>query len=230
MWACNGQVLITTVAGIGTNAFSGNGGAATAAGINSPSGVAALVDAVTGGVTLYIADTWNHQIRRVDAAGVITTVAGSGTLGGYGGDGGAATLAQLRFPYGLCAVVSPSSGTGVLLYIADQWNNRIRRVDEAGIISTIAGNGTQGFGGDGASATAAMLNYPFSVSAVYNTVSAGMLVFIADLNNHRIRRVDEAGIMTTVAGTGVAAYSGDGGAATAAALKNPSGVCAVYNP
>ncbi len=196
---------ITTVAGNGIADFSGDGGPATSASLFAPSGVA--VDFF--GNLLFIADTINHRIRRVDSAGNITTVAGNNFVG-FGGDGGPATSASLNFPKGVA-----SSGN----LIADTVNHRIRRVDSAGNITTVAGNGIAGFGGDGGPATSASLNDPRGVA-----VDSFGNLFIADRSNHRIRRVDSAGNITTVAGNGAKGFSGDGGWATSARLAFPTGV------
>ena len=199
--------VISTVAGSGTAGFSGDGGAATAAQLNEPYGVA-----VDSSGNLYIAEWNNNRIRKVDSAGVISTVAGTGTAG-YSGDGGAATAAQLSNPQD---VALDAAGN---LYIADVNNNRIRKVNSAGVISTVAGTGTAGFSGDGGAATSAQLHWPRGVALD----GAGNL-YIVDNNNHRIRKVDSSGSISTVAGTGTAGYSGDGGAATSAQLSNPRGV------
>ena len=185
----------------------GDGGAATAAALMNPGGVA--VDAAG---TLYIADTDNNRIRKVTTAGVITTVAGNG-LAGAGGDGGQAVFASLHSPHG---VAVDAAGN---LYIADTDNNRIRKVTPAGIITTVAGTGISGHSGDGGPATAARLNYPVGVA-----VDAAGNLYIADTGNSRIRKVTPAGVITTLAGTGIGGYSGDGGPATAAQLKYPFGV------
>ncbi|RYE83848.1 MAG: hypothetical protein EOO65_03270, partial [Methanosarcinales archaeon] len=219
--------IITTVAGNEGGAFSGDGGPATAATLYFPSGVSALYNASSGGVVLYIADTSNHRIRRVDEGGIITNVAGNGG-GGFSGDGGPATAAQLSYSRSVSALYDASSGR-VVLYIADSENHRIRCVDEGGIITTVAGNGTQGFIGDGGPATAAQLKYPSGVAAWYNASSGGVVLYIADSSNHRIRRIDEGGIITTVAGDGWDGFSGDGGPATAASLYNPFGVLVLYD-
>ena len=202
--------IITTVAGNGTAGYGGDGSAATGANWNDPIGVA--VDSVSN---VFIADTFNQRIRCVDAAtGFISTVAGNGTFG-FNGDGGLATDAWMRDPVG---VALDSAGN---LFITDQNNQRIRRVDAAtGTMSTVAGSGTFGFGGDGGLATNASLSRPTGAALE----SAGNL-FIADQSNQRVRRVDAAtGIMTTVAGDGTFGYTGDGGLATDACLKNPAGV------
>ena len=170
--------IITTVAGNGTFGFSGDGGLAIDASLNDPIGVA-----VDSAGNLFIADTFNQRIRRVDAAtGIITTVAGNGTFG-FSGDGGLATDASLSRP---TAAALDSAGN---LFIADQSNQRVRRVDAAtGIMTTVAGDGTFGYAGDGGLATDACLKNPAGVAVD----SAGNL-FIADQSNHRIRHVEGSG-------------------------------------
>jgi len=199
--------IITTVAGNGIYGYSGDGGPATNAALYNPSGVA--VDALGN---LYIADTYNQRIRKVATNGVITTMAGKGAAG-YSGDGGAATNASLARPIGVALDV------GGNLYIADYGGERIRRVDTNGVITTVAGNGSTNYSGDGGAATNASLYNPTSVA-----LDAAATLYIADCNNHRIRKVDTNGIITTVAGKGAAGYSGDGGAATNASLQYPRGV------
>src|SRR5438552_723994 len=197
---------INTVAGGG----AGDGGAATGASLNQPRGVA-----LDASGNLYIADQFNHRIRKVDGgAGIITTVAGNGSYA-FAGDGGAATGASLNQPRG---VALDASGN---LYIADQSNLRIRKVDAAsGIITTVAGNGSPAFAGDGGAATSASLNEPSGVA-----LDASGNLYIADQFNHRIRKVAAAtGIITTVAGNGHTPFAGDGGAAAGASLYYPAGV------
>ena len=204
------QGSIAIVAGSGPPGYSGDGGPATSAQLNSPQGVA-----VDASGNFFIADTGNNRIRRVDAAtGIITTVAGNG-VGGYSGDGGPATSASLNQPNG---VAVDSSGN---LFIADTGNHRIRRVDAVtGTITTVAGNGTQGFSGDGGAATSAELNFPYGVA-----VDGSGNLFIADTGNNRIRRVDAAtSVISTVAGDGTTGLSGDGGPAISASLNSPYGV------
>ncbi len=200
--------VITTIAGTGTAPYrsADEGVAATAAQINDTYHVA-----LDGAGNLYIADTFNHRIRKVDTAGVITTI--TGTTLGFSGDGGAATAAQLNAPYDMAL-----DGAGNL-YIADTQNNRIRKVDTAGVITTVAGTGTQSYGGDGGAATAAHMHHPSGVALD----GAGNL-YIADANNHRVRKVDTAGVITTIAGTGAQSYGGDDGAAVSAQLNQPRGV------
>jgi uncharacterized protein (TIGR03437 family) len=202
------QSNIRTIAGNGSPMFSGDGGPATAAGLNHPRGLA--VDA-SGNV--YISDVDNHRIRRVSPSGVISTVAGNG-VPGDSGDGGLAVNASLSDVTGLAL-----DGAGNL-YIADAGNRRIRKVTTNGIITTIAGTGIQGFSGDGGPATVAQLNRPTSV-----LFWAGSL-YIADSSNQRIRRISETGTITTIAGNGVAGFSGDGGPATGASLRFPLGLAA----
>jgi uncharacterized protein YjdB/RPA family protein len=199
--------FISTFAGNGTLGYSGDGGAATAAELRTPTGVA-----VDGSGNVYIADNGNSRIRKVDPTGVISTFAGNGTYG-YSGDGGAATAAHL---YGPFVVAFDGAGN---VYIADCYNSRIRKVDPSGVISTFAGNGTLGYSGDGGAATDAQLVYPFGVA-----VDGSGNVYIADANNSRIRKVDPTGVISTFAGNGTYGYSGDGGAATAAELSSPVGV------
>ena len=200
--------VASTVAGNGVGGFGGDGGAAISAQLSSPGGVS--VDA-TG--NLFIADTGNNRIRKVTPAGVISTVAGNGTVVGYGGDGGPATSAQLHGPYG---VAVDAAGN---LFIADRDNCRIRKVTPGGVISTVAGNGTGGFSGDGGPATSAQLAAPHGVA-----VDAAGNLFIADYANNRIRMVTPDGIIRTVAGNGTMGFSGDGGPATSAQLFQPGGV------
>ncbi len=199
---------LKTIAGNGTAGYSGDGGAATAAELNDPDGVN-----FDGQGNMYIADVVNNVIRKVDTSGNITTVAGNGTAG-FSGDGGLATAAELNGPFG----VTPDSAGN--LYIQDTLNARIRRVDATtGIITTIAGNGTFGLTGDGGPATAA------EVAEVQGSRfdKAGNL-YVAQCGPAAIRKIDTAGTITTVAGTGIDGFSGDGGPATSAQLNCASGV------
>jgi hypothetical protein len=197
---------IRTVAGSGNYGSSGDGGPATAAALQAPIAVAVMPDGA-----FLIADAAAARVRRVSPTGIITTVAGTGTRG-ISGDGGPATAAQIYDPQGVAAM--PDGG----FLIADG-DYVVRRVSPTGIISTVAGTGTPGFSGDGGPATAAQLTNP---NAVAPTADGGFL--IADSGNRRIRRVSPTGTITTVAGTGAQGSSGDGGAATAAQLNNPTGL------
>jgi len=199
--------IITTVAGNGIRGFSGDGGPATSAQLYSPYGMTVAPDG-----SLYIADSNNHRVRRVGPDGIITTAAGTAEIG-FSGDGGLATSAKLRMPIDIS--VAPDGS----LYIADTNNSRIRRVGPDGIITTVAGTGEIGFSGDDDPATSAQLWHPFSIA-----VGPGGGLFIADMGNHRIRRVDPFGIITTVAGNGTEGFSGDGGPATSAQLYTPYGM------
>ena len=245
--------VISTVAGNGAYGYSGDGGPAVSASLYDPIDV--TVDASGN---LYIADLMNYVVRKVDPSGIITTVAGNGTYG-YKGDGGPATAAEMWEPY---SVAVDAKGD---LYVADY--ERIREVNSAGIISTVVGNGGLGFAGDGGPAASAELNHPYglAVGASGNLyisdysnlrireVSAGIIqtivgggsgdgglavfgslqqpmgvvrdnlgdTYISDMINNRVRKVAASGLITTVAGTGVAGFSGDGGAATAAQLHSP---------
>ena len=199
--------IITTVAGTGLSAYSGDGGFATNAGLYFPSSVA--LDAVGN---LFIADSRNFRVRKVDTSGIIMTIAGNGT-NGYAGDGGTATNAKIGSVYGLAVDAAGNC------FIAD--GNRVRKVDTNGYISTVAGNGSFGFSGDGGAAISATLGLPYSLSLD----SVGN-IFIADTANVRIREVNTNGIISTVAGNGKAANSGDGGQATNASFITPYAVTA----
>ena len=185
----------------------GDGGPATSASLREPFGVA-----LDGAGNLCIADRRNHRIRKVDTSGIITTVAGIGSFG-FSGDGGPATSASLANPAG---VALDAAGN---LFIADGSNNRVRKVDTSGIITTVAGNGSSGFSGDGGPATSANLGTPFGVA-----LDGSGNLFISVQGNQRIRQVDASRIITTVAGNGISGFSGDGGPATSASLAFPAGV------
>ena len=200
--------IITTVAGNGTNGFSGDGGAATSAQFNGPRAVT-----VDKNGNLYIAEGGNNRIRKVDTNGIISTYAGTGAAG-YSGDGGAATSAKINFPYQL---VTDNDGN---LYFCDANNHVIRKVDSNGIISTFAGTPeSSGYSGDGGAATSAQLSNPLGVA-----LDSDGNIYISEYNNNRIRKVNTDGNISTIAGTGESGYSGDGGAATSASLNSPAGL------
>ncbi len=209
--------IISTVAGNGSRGFSGDGGAATVAGLSYPTGVA--LDAAGN---LYVADRFNNRIRKVAAgSGIITTVAGNG-MRGFSGDGGPATAATLDTVSG---VALDAFGN---LYVADSYNNRVRKIAAgSGTISTVAGKGPEGgangtSSGDGGSATAAGLSRPSGISFD----GSGNLYITEDIGN-RIRRVAAAsGLISTIAGIGSFSSAGDGGRATAAGLNHPFGIYA----
>src|SRR5215475_7673317 len=176
---------VSLVAGDGSYGYNGDGGPAIEAKLYGPDDLA--VDSYGN---LYIADTWNNRIRKITPDGRITTVAGTG-VAGYSGDGGPATAAQLSFPSGIALDAAGN------LYISDMRNNRIRRVSPAGLISTVAGNGTNGFGGDGGSATEAQFNIGIGGIAVD---TAGNL-YVADTYNRKVRKISN-GVIITIAGDG----------------------------
>ncbi|MFT3703868.1 MAG: gliding motility-associated C-terminal domain-containing protein [Agriterribacter sp.] len=252
--------VITTVAGDGTYGYDGDGGPATAANMAWPTGLA-----VDNSGNIFIADHDNNVIRKVDAAGIITTFAGTGILG-YAGDGGPATSALLYHPAWVAVdntgnvyfsdqnseVIRKVDASGIItsitgflpagysgdggplmnaqfrsitgisfdnagnMYISDNMNNVIRKVDASGIITTVVGNGTSGFSGDGGPALSAQLSAPYKV-----IFDAAGNMYIPDNGNGRIRKVDNAGIITTIAGTGGVGYGGDGGPAVNAQFAYP---------
>ena len=197
--------IITTVAGNGgTGGFSGDGGPATAAAFNAPLDVA-----VDASGNLYIVDQMNQRIRKVSAAGIVSTIAGTG-LAGYSGDGGPAATARINTPE--CIIAD-----GGNVYFSDYANNCVRKIDAAGTITTVAGNTTPGYAGDGGPATAAQLSHPVGLRR-----DGGGSLYISDNGNQRIRKVSNTGIISTIAGTGVTGFSGDGGPALMAQLNGPS--------
>jgi len=201
-----GKIVINTVVGDGTLGFSGDGGAATSAELNRPTGVA-----VDGSGNIYIADSLNNRIRTAKSGSSVNTFAGNGGFS-YSGDGGAATGAQMNSPHG---VAVDNAGN---YYIADSGNNVVRKVSATGTITTFAGNGTAGFGGDGGAPASAQLNGPQGVA-----VDSGGNVYISDTGNSRVREVS-GNTITTIAGSGTAGYAGDGSAATSAELYAPVGL------
>jgi len=205
--------IISTIAGTGTAGYSGDGGQATDAKLYHMAGIA-----VDNAGNVYIADSWNNAVRKVNTSGIITTVAGN-TSPGYTGNGGQATAAELDDPNNIAVDAAGN------IYIADAHNNVIRKVNTSGIITTVVGNGYNagttlgGYSGDGGPATAAELFYPESV-----TFDGAGNMYIAELYNNVIRKVDVAGTISTFAGNNTAGYSGDGSSATDAQLKGPYAV------
>jgi len=203
----NSMGMISTIAGSGTQGYSGDGSSATAALLNGPTGL--VFDAAGN---LYIADLSNSCVRMVNTTGIINTIAGTGTSG-YTGDGGPATAAELVEPWGLAFDAHDN------LYISDYGQQVVRRINTAGIISTIAGNiDSTTYSGDVVPATSASLFAPQGLA-----FDAAGNLYIADGYN-AIRMVNTAGIISTIAGNGIGGYSGDGGAATAATINGPTGL------
>ncbi|MEQ9409136.1 MAG: hypothetical protein RIK87_15480 [Fuerstiella sp.] len=203
--ALAGQV--GTIAGSGTNAYTGDGGAATSAAVSQPFGLVIGPD-----TALYVCEVGSHVIRRVDRqSGVISTVVGTGKKG-YSGTGGPATAARLNEPY---EVRFDAAGN---MFFVEMQNHIVRRVDaNTGNIELVAGNGTQGFAGDGGPATAASLNRPHSIA-----LDNDQNLYICDIGNHRVRRVDlKTGIITTFGGTGEKKPTPDGAAIAGTPLNGP---------
>lgn len=205
-WPGLSQGNITSIAGNGSMGFSGDGGLATAASLNHPRGLAA--DSYGN---VYFSDMDNRRVRRVGPDGMIATIAGNGIIGDSG-DGGLAVNASLSDVAGLA--LDPAGN----LYIADSSNRRVRKVTSGGVITTFAGNGIEGFSGDGGPATSARLGRPTAL-----LFSAGTL-YITDSTNERIRRVSIDGTITTIAGNGTLGFYGDGGLAVGASLATPLGM------
>ena len=198
--------VVSPVAGTGVGGFSGDGGPATAAMLDIPTGLA-----LDGAGDLYISDFFNNRVRKVTPGGTISTVAGDG-IPRFNGDG-QGTTASLAFPSHLAI------DTNGNVYIADLGNHRIRKLTPGGAISTVAGNGTSGYAGDGGLATSASLNAPRGVA-----VDSAGRIYIADTSNNVVRRVDTSGVITTIAGNGIMGFGGDGSSATAASLAQPQNV------
>jgi sugar lactone lactonase YvrE len=198
---------ISTVAGTGKPGFSGDGGAATSAELQNPSGVAIAADG-----SIYIADLRNGRIRKVDPQGAIATIAGT-EPGATSGDGGNSLAAQLGSAYG---VAVDHEGN---VYVGDRLAATIRKIGRDHIITRFAGTGTPGYSGDNGPAADAQLKGPNDIA-----IDAQGNVYIADSGNHRVRVVDRTGKITTVAG-GEKGYSGDGGPASSAQLNAPSAIC-----
>ncbi len=212
--------IITTIAGTGSYGYSGDGGPATAAELSFPIGIA-----LDNAGNIYFSDAYNYRIRMINSLGIISTIAGTGT-GGYTGDGGPATAAEIYNCYGIFVdgAVYAHDTAGRNVYIADGVG-AVRKINTAGIITTVAGGSIFGFSGDGSAATAAHLDICDDI-----VLDENGNMYIADGNNGRIRKVDSLGIISTIAGNGYMAGPGTGGfsgdycAATDAELHNPDGV------
>lgn len=205
------EFRITTVAGTGAKGFSGDGGPAEKAQVNNPFGLVRGPDGA-----LYVCDTDNHVMRRIDKAGVITTVAGTPGKKGFAGDGGPATAALMNEPY---EVRFDAAGN---MLVVERLNHCVRKIDaKTGVISTIAGTGGKvGFGGDGGPATAALMSQPHSIGLD----PAGDL-YVCDIVNHRIRKVDmKTGVITTFGGTGEKKTAADGAKIDGAPLFGPRAI------
>lgn len=192
---------IYSLAGTGNIGNTGDGGQASMATFGFISDVA-----VDPSGNVYIADINNSRIRKIDNTGIISAFTAS--TGGFSGDGGPVGLAEISNAY---AIATDAAGN---LYIADSGNNRIRKVSSSGTITTIAGTGVSGFSGDGGQAILCQLNNPVGIA-----VDASSNIYIVDGGNNRVRKINPSGIITTIAGTGVQGYSGDGGLATNAQLN-----------
>ena len=199
--------VITTFAGTGISGFSGDGGLAKNAQLSYPVG---LVFDSAG--NMIIADAGNNRVRMIDTTGTITTIAGTG-MAGFSGDGGPALLAQFNNPLGLAL------DTAGNLYLTDLYNERVRKIDTSGTITTVAGNGTAGYNGDNIPATSASLNLPRGI-----VLDSSGNLYIADTVNFRVRKVDTSGIISTFAGDGIQGFSGDGGPAIDANVGRPRDV------
>ncbi|MBV9249931.1 MAG: hypothetical protein JO227_11885, partial [Acetobacteraceae bacterium] len=194
---------ITTLAGTGEAGFGGDGGPASQARLNNPFDLAFGPDG-----SLYFSDTFNHRIRHIDARGVINTIAGTGERG-FSGDGGPAIRAQLNEPYG---IVVDHMG---VVYFADRLNRRVRRIGSDGVITTLVGDGSGKFSGDGGPAAQAGLAEPNGLALD----AEQRRLFIADVADHRVRVIDlDSGVISTFAGTGEARHAGDGGQAQHAGI------------
>ena len=199
--------IISTIAGsnIGVAGFSGDGGPASIALLNGPQDLA-FDDAGN----LYIADGSNQRIRKVSTGGIITTFAGTGVVG-FSGDGLAATSAKFWNPFYVC---TDHFGN---VYVSDNQNQRVRKINASGIITTVVGNGTSGDSGDAGAGPLAEISYPGGIK-----VDAAKNLYVAEYSN-RIRKIDSFGIVSTIIGTGIAGFSGDGGSCTSALLNHPIG-------
>ena len=196
----------------GNAGYEGDGKQALRALVRCPIGIA-----VDDAGTLFVVDHGNNRVRKIRSDGVISTFAGTGAVGvdagGYAGDGGPATAARLQEPVGV------GLGAGGDVYVADRDNNAIRKIDADGTITTVIGGKGAGFSGDGGPASEARIDRPQQI-----VVDPDGNVYFADSGNNRVRRIDTEGVVTTVAGNGRAATSGDGGPALSAAVWNPTGL------
>lgn len=202
----NTNGIITTIAGTGVAGFSGDGGPANVATLNGACGLA--VD-ISGNV--YIGEYYNRRIRKVNTSGIISTFAGTGGLTGFSGDGGLATNAEIWQPFGITV-----DGAGNVYFTN---GNSIRKINTSGIITTIAGTVVAGFSGDGGAANLAELAYARGV-----VIDAFNNLYIADTDNHRIRKINSTGIITTISGTGTYGSSGDGGPANVAEISDAESI------
>ncbi|RYE85078.1 MAG: hypothetical protein EOO65_01085 [Methanosarcinales archaeon] len=219
---------IFTIAGTTNPGYSGDGGLATLAELNTPFGIAVNFSAASDSATVYFTEAGNNCIRRVNSSGYIHTVAGNGNIG-FSGDDGPASSATLRYPDAVAAVYNPRTG-GIVLWIADTGNHAVRRVDEAGIITTVAGGLGAAFGGDNGPAALAKLNTPAGIHALYNVTSGGTIVWVCDFYNYRVRVIDEAGHIRTIAGTGTSGVGGNGGTAINSQIGGVENVFAFQHP
>lgn len=204
----NTSGIISTFAGMGGNGgFSGDGGPAIFAQLYSPLAIALDVSG-----NMYITDSFNYRIRKINTSGTISTIVGKG-LGGYSGDGGPATSAEIYIPYGVTVDGSAN------IYISDYNNFRIRIVNSSGIISTLTGNGIQAFSGDGGPAASAKI-----AGAAGIITDASGDTYFSDMGDNRVRKINSSGIISTIAGSSNLAPIGNGGPATAASLSTPIGI------
>jgi uncharacterized protein YjdB len=193
------------IAGVGTSGYLGDGAPATTALVNNPKCIA-----LDGAGNVYISDYSNQRVRKVNTSGIISTIAGTGTSG-YSGDGGPATSANISNPWG---IATDDSGN-----VFFSTGTTVREINTSGIISTVAGTGTTGYTGDGGPATSATLNGAAGIA-----IDGYGDIYIAETGNNCIRKVNTSGVISTIAGTGTAGYTGDGGPATIAALDSPKAI------
>jgi trimeric autotransporter adhesin len=207
----SGNKLIRKIDASGIITTIGGGGTSTVEGVPATTAIFGSISAITVDAlgTVYFTETAPDRVRKISPSGIVNTIAGSAAQG-FSGDGGPAISATLYNPSGITVDAAGN------IYISDSGNNRIRMINTAGIINTIAGIGTNGFSGDGGQASLAQLYSPAGI--ILGT--SGKIIF-ADLSNHRIREINSSGIINTIAGNGSPGYSGDSGPATSAQLRNP---------